>query len=158
MNKWLDKYPTVDESHAHDLEREAAINEFERGMPRTEAEAAAHGAYSQKHHIDGAAHHYAGLQAATATGNHAARLEHGYKLAFHRAALGHDHMSEVPDDIKARSKQVAADAYGKEHASDIFLANKESPEYTLKLNISEYLPKFERLLKTAQTVLSKLGK
>jgi hypothetical protein len=55
-----------DPKHAHDLEQTAALNEFQHGMPRKEAEQKAFDTYKLDHLFRNAAHHRAGYNIAQA--------------------------------------------------------------------------------------------
>jgi hypothetical protein len=158
MNKWLDKYAVLDEAHIPGLESDAAINEFHHKMDRPASEAASHANYSKKHHLQSAAHHYAGLKAAEASNNREAALEHGYKLAIHRAALGEDHMSPVSDEIKSLAQtNFTPKTYSYQgHPGDALLEQHlNTPKSVLALNINEYKSKFQALRKTALEILNK---
>lgn len=94
------KRPIINQDHIADLERDSALNEFEQGMPREDAEDQAYRAYRKKHHSEGAAHHLRGLKAAQEAGDIEEAHKHGVMYAHHLGELGHDPMEAVPEDIK----------------------------------------------------------
>jgi hypothetical protein len=77
-----------DPKHAHDLEMDSALNEFQNGLPRQEAEQKAYDTYQLDHLFRNAAHHRAGYNIAQAIEYPQKRLE---AMALHdkgyRAAL-----------------------------------------------------------------------
>lgn len=89
------------DSHAGDLERGAALNEFESGHPRQEAERLAYEEYRRSHHQAAAAHHLRGMRAAQGSGDMDESRKHGIAYGLHLQALGLDPMDEVPAEIKA---------------------------------------------------------
>jgi hypothetical protein len=101
MKTWYGNRPVLKDSHIDDLETAAAINEFEHGMPRSKAEAAAYDEYIKDHHRKACAHHLRGMRASQASGDIDASRLHGDAYHHHMAALGYDDTEEVPEDIKA---------------------------------------------------------
>ena len=96
---WLG-HPLLAPEHEHDLHLAAALNEFERGMPRHEAEHAALEDYRREHHARAAAHHYAGMKAGHSTGNMEDAKKHHALYALHVKALGEDPMGPVPEVVR----------------------------------------------------------
>jgi hypothetical protein len=99
-HKWNGK-TILSQDHIPDLEHDAAINEFEHGMPREDAEAEAYRTYRTKYHTEAAAHHLRGLRAAQASGDLDEAQKHGTVYALHLGELGHDPMDAVPASVKA---------------------------------------------------------
>lgn len=98
-HKWNNN-PIVSQDHIPDLERDAALNEFEHGLPREEAEEKAYKEYKTKHHSSAAAHHLRGLKAAQEAGDIDEAHKHGVLYSIHMEHLGHDPMDKVPDEIQ----------------------------------------------------------
>lgn len=94
------KRPILSQDDIPDLERAAALNEFEQGMHREDAEEQAYSDYRRGHHSKGAAHHLRGLKAAQEAGDLDEAHKHGALYSAHMGELGHDSMDKVPDDIK----------------------------------------------------------
>lgn len=97
---WLNRLPVLHDNHLHDLDTRAAINEFDRKMPREEAEAKAHKDYMAEHHAMAAAHHLSGMKAAQAIGNMEEAKKHGVMYGLHAKALGHDPVGPVPPEVQ----------------------------------------------------------
>jgi hypothetical protein len=102
-SKWHGR-TILSQDHIPDLEHAAALNEFEHGFPREDAEEQAYKSYKDDHHKKGAAHHLRGLRAAQASGDIDEAHKHGVAYSLHMGELGHDAMDAVPDDIKALSE------------------------------------------------------
>jgi hypothetical protein len=117
------KRPIITQDHIPDLERDAALNEFEQGLPREDAEENAYQAYRRKHHIEGAAHHLRGLKAAQEAGDLDECKKHGVAYSMHLGHLGHDPMDAVPDEVKKLvDGETKPKVYKfKSHKSDHFL-------------------------------------
>lgn len=120
---WLNKHPVLHEGHLHDLDTRAAINEFDRKMPRAEAEAKAHKDYMAEHHAVAAAHHLSGMKAAQAVGNMEEAKKHGAMYRLHIKALGHDPVGPVPAEVQNHyPNEDSAKVYKfKAHKADRFL-------------------------------------
>lgn len=123
MKHSWNKKPIVSQDHIGDLERDAALNEFEHGLPREEAEEQAYRSYKNKHHSEGAAHHLRGLKAAQEAGDIDEAHKHGVAYSLHMNELGHDPMDAVPEDIKklAESEDKPKVYKFKAHKADAFL-------------------------------------
>ncbi len=90
----------VDAQHAPDLDREAALHEFEGKMPRHEAEDRAYGDYKRRQHTEAAAHHLLGIKLAQAAGDQREARKHGLMYSFHVQHLGHDPIGPVPKEVE----------------------------------------------------------
>jgi hypothetical protein len=97
---WLNRYPVLHDNHLHDLEAAAAINEFDKKLPRAEAEKLAHANYVSDHHAAAAAHHLSGMKAAQSIGNMEEAKKHGAMYHLHVKALGHDPVGPVPPAVQ----------------------------------------------------------
>lgn len=117
----------VHPSHADELEHNAALFEFEHGIPRKEAEARAYDDYRKSHHRDGASHHLRGMRAAQASGDLEEARKHGIAFAMHMEALGHDPMDEVPEEIRALAEGDDKKPFAKfkAHKGDSFFLDKQ---------------------------------
>lgn len=93
--------PIFKETHMDELERLAALAEFEEGLPRSHAETKAYGTYLQQHHTAAAAHHLRGMRAAQAAGDLSEASLHGEAYHQHLSKLGYDSIDEVPETVKA---------------------------------------------------------
>lgn len=93
-------HPLLDKEHEHELHLSAALNEFQGGMPRGDAEKRALEDYRREHHARAAAHHYAGMKAGHATGNMDDAKKHHALYSLHVKALGEDPMGPVPESVR----------------------------------------------------------
>lgn len=132
--------PIVDSAHAHELEIDAALNEFRDRMPRAQAEEKAHRAYLNEHHSVSAAHHLRGLRAAHAAGDDEAAKKHSAMYALHCKELGHDPYGEPDKDVQKRAEAEEKDAVYrfKAHKADGLLKPVEKGE---KLDVGAVLAK-----------------
>lgn len=128
MNKKWQNRQIFKDTHMDDLERRAALKEFEDGMPRSQAETAAYEEYLREHHSAAAAHHLRGLRAAQAAGDLDEARIHGEAYHQHMTKLGHDSMDQVPDYIKALTEDEGKPRHYKfkAHPADALLINGES--------------------------------
>lgn len=99
--QWLG-HPILADEHVRDLETRSAINEFHHKMPRGQAEQAAHDSYVKENRERAAAHHLAGMKAATATGNHQDARKHWAMYDLHLKALGKESIGAVPPEVEKR--------------------------------------------------------
>jgi len=109
-----------------DLEHEAALYEFEQGLPREDSEALSYASYKAKHHRQGAAHHLRGMRAAQAAGDADEAQKHGVAYSLHMTELGHDPLDPVPDEIKklAEGEGLKTHYKFKAHGADHFLVHR----------------------------------
>lgn len=127
--KWLNKYPILDQGHEQDLEARAAINEFEKLMPRAEAEKTAHKEYLQQHHTAAAAHHYAGMRAARGAGSGEEAERHSEMYQLHMRRAGHDPFAPVPESVRSAADKPESKLYRfKHHDADEFALGDHDPE------------------------------
>lgn len=118
----------LDESHASDLEQRAALHEFNNKMPREKAEEQAHEDYRKEHHAKAAASHFAGMKAATATGDTEEAKKHHAMYLLHAKQLGYKGSEAVPEEISRHIEMTKRDPYYqfKPHKADAFLfSNKK---------------------------------
>lgn len=114
------------EEDAHDLEHRAALNEFQHRMSREDAEHRAHFEYTREKLKEAAAHHLAGMKAASAAGSTEEGRKHGvmYQMVLDR--LGHDPMGPVPPEIQSLVQKQQDKFYRfKPHKADSFLLQDE---------------------------------
>jgi hypothetical protein len=84
------------------LENNAAVKEFRDGLERGAAEERAYREYRQGHHEDARAHHFAGMKAALAVGDHEAAHKHGVMYDLHTRAAGKDPMAGIDSAVSSR--------------------------------------------------------
>jgi hypothetical protein len=120
----------LSEPHKDELERDAALLEFEHGLPREQAEKQAYDSYSKKHHQAGAAHHLMGLRAAQANNDLEEAKKHGIAYGFHLNALGLDPLDQVPDEINELINEDGRKSHYKfkAHPSDKFFLAEHKTE------------------------------
>ena len=123
--EWMGR-PIEKPEHARDLERAAAINEFDRAMPRADAEHKAHRDYVVQGHRMAAAHHLNGLNLARANGAIDESKQHAELYGLAIRAMGLDPSGSVPPEVKAAA--LALQESGKSyrfqpHFYDQFLVN-----------------------------------
>ena len=123
IHKWNENL-ILDPDDIQGLEHEAALNEFEHGHPRSDAEDLAYKAYKTKFHREGAAHHLRGLKAAQASGDIDEAHKHGVVYSLHMESLGHDPMDAVPPEIAELVKDGKKQYKFKAHNSDRFLVGR----------------------------------
>lgn len=154
---WLDRHQILDPAHADWLETQAAISEFGNGMPREEAEAKAYADYKRKHSAQAAAHHLAGMRAAS--GEEA--KQHGAMYALHCKHLGCDPSGPVPDEVKAflNSDDFKHPVKFSAHKADSFVLDTPKPIEQMGKNEldPEYMVTLYRTAKLA-TILGELAK
>ena len=102
---WLGR-DIVDQGHSQDLERMAAINEFEHGMPREMAEAKAYQEYRVDQHAQAAAHHLVGMKHARAGGAHEESDRHALMYEQHVKAMGESPHGAVPAAVQAHEQKA----------------------------------------------------
>ena len=86
--------------HIAGLEQEAAMNEFQGGMPRQEAEHKAYQNYRKTQHLEAAAFHLRGLKSAQGSGDVEEAKKHGAMYALHAEKLGFEPWKEPPPELK----------------------------------------------------------
>lgn len=120
--RWLDRYPVVHPDHIQELETEAAVNEFGRKLPREQAEAEAHSAYTKRQREAAMLHHLRGMQAADAAGAREDARKHSAMYQLHAKALGHDPVGPVPAAVLAHGESAKPPYRFKPHKGDLFAA------------------------------------
>lgn len=118
---WLGR-PILKDSDSGQLENSSALNEFDKGLPRQDAEAKAYEDYIREHREKAAAHHLAGARTAAAAGDNEAALKHHLLWTMHAKALGHPEVGQIPDSVKAHMDgDHKPNLYRfKPHAADMF--------------------------------------
>lgn len=113
------------EEDVPELERQAAVYEFQHRMPRGDAEHRAHHEYRIQKHKEAAAYHFRGMDASKATGDTEEGRKHALMYEMHLKALGHPTIGPVPNDIKALMATKQDKFYSfKPHKSDAFLLDE----------------------------------
>jgi hypothetical protein len=101
----------------HHLEREAALNQFEKGMPRTQAEELAYNTHKEdlrkKSAIEAAAHHYSNMKDSSGD---IARM-HAKMYEAHMKGAGLEHYP-VPKEILAAVQHARLNSSYKPHKHD----------------------------------------
>lgn len=119
----------IDQQHVPQLEAEAAINEFSRGMSRQNAEHQAYQRYRRDRVLEAAAHHAQGLKTAMAAGQPDEAQRHGAMYVQNMRHLGLDPIGAIPEEV--RSRMQAPDRQQlyryKGHAADDFSAPPPVP-------------------------------
>ena len=119
--QWKGKH-LIDESHAEDLERDAAAHEFgATKLPREKAEEAAHAAYKLKHHGAAIAFHLKNLRKAMNQGRHEDAEKHSEMYSLHMKALGLRKGSMPPDTSQNPSEEDEGPGEFKPHPADQLL-------------------------------------
>jgi hypothetical protein len=113
-------------SHGTDLDRDAALHEFDGKLPRHEAEDKAYGEYKHQTHAKAAAHHLQGIKLAEAAGDNREGRKHGLMYQLHLKQLGHEPVGPVPKEVQqhldAASGSEGHKFYNfKPHRGDIFV-------------------------------------
>jgi hypothetical protein len=117
--------------HAQDLDREAALSEFDGKMPRHEAEGKAYSEYKRTQHAKAAAHHLRGIRLAEAAGDNREGRKHGLMYQLHLQALGHEPIGPVPKEVEQHSQGDGSEGSHKvysfkAHRGDIFVLPDET--------------------------------
>lgn len=128
LPKWMGR-SIVHDSHSHDLERRAAIEEFQNKLPKEAAEEKAHQQYRREHHVEAAAHHLQGAKAAQGAGDMEEAKKHGAMYHLHMEKLGLDPVAEPPPEIRKQLESPdRKPAYKfKAHKGDMFLLDGGKP-------------------------------
>lgn len=123
---WLGR-EIVKPEHEQDLERAAAIGEFDRKMPRGEAEEKAYSEYKKRQHLEGAVHHLQGMKAAHASGSMDDAHRHGVMYELHLKQLGHDGGNgPVPEDVQSLLGEAHDGPYKfSPHGADAFVLSQD---------------------------------
>jgi hypothetical protein len=127
---WNKRFPILDESHQHDLDARAAVNEFKNRLPRQVAEERAHKDYMREHAIAAAAHHLLGVRASHASGHDEAAAKHGEAYAGAMKAAGLDPFGAPHEDILNHIKANKPEVYSfKAHPADqLFTPEHREPD------------------------------
>ena len=115
-----------DLDHGADLDREAALHEFEGKLPRHQAEDKAYSDYKHKQHARAAAHHLQGIKLAEAAGDEREGRKHGLMYQLHLQHLGHEPIGPVPKEVQQHLDAGSGSDGGKfysykPHRGDIFV-------------------------------------
>ncbi len=156
---WLGR-PVLDKAHVNDLERQAAIHEFDSKLPRPEAEAQAYSGYQKRQHQEAAAHHLLGMKAGLALGAPDDARRHSLLYDLHLQKLGHAATAggAVPADIDRITSELAhrdggTGLYGfKPHGADAWVMDAGPSDWQAQKSVRELLD----LAKADGPVLAKL--
>jgi hypothetical protein len=124
-NKGVRRY-VLDPEDVDELERESGVHEFINKKPREEAEDAAYGDYTKKHHMQGAAHHLTRMKAAQANGNYGDAKRHKILYDMHLKEMGVEAKDgKVPDEVTQHMQNPDAPQpmKFKAHKADTFFLN-----------------------------------
>lgn len=118
---WLGR-PVASHDHVAQLERAAAINEFGKRLPKTEAESKAYDDYIKDQRTDAAAFHLLGLKAAQGAGDRDAAEKHALMYSLHCKALGFEPTGNAPHaSVIARTENHPDKLYKfRAHRGDLF--------------------------------------
>lgn len=120
---WAGRHVLTKE-HIADLEQSAAINEFDKKMPRHKAEEEAHGQYIRGHHAKAAAYHLERSTACKAMGKMEEAKSHNAHYNMHLKAMGHDPYAPPPPEVKVHLGQPANNSYSFEnHPADALIGH-----------------------------------
>lgn len=128
-HNWLG-HAVVDPDAIADLETRAAVNEFGRKLPRHEAEDAAWKDYVREQHEKAAAHHLAGMKAASAGVNKEDAHKHWLLYDLHTKALGKNGVGPVPVEVEKRLAEQKPLYRFKSHPGDLYVL--ENPESLIR--------------------------
>lgn len=122
VHTWLDRHRILDPEHVSELETNAAVNEFHRGMPREEAERAAYEEYTKRHRLKAAAFHLLGMKSAQASGAEEEARKHYLLYDQHLKSIGLDSPGTVPPEVEAamRGDDHKAPYRFRSHGADVF--------------------------------------
>lgn len=121
---WLGR-PITHKDHAHELEMDAALNEFGPSrLPRSHAEEKAYQEYTKRQHTEAAAHHLAGMRAAHAAGDMESARKHSVMYGVHSKALGHDPVGPAHPSVAAHLQGNPGQVRFKPHRGDLFAIQK----------------------------------
>ncbi len=128
-HKWLERYALTDPAHVDHLETSAALHEFHGGLPRHEAEEAAHKDYQKDQLEEAAAHHLNGIKASLGAGDRDSAHKHGVLYGLALKKLGHPIVGEPPASIASKAKHSKDSVYRfKAHKGDLFALPEEKHE------------------------------
>jgi len=141
--KWMGR-PISSHKDAEHLDREAAIAEFEHGLPRHQAEAKAYEKYARQRRAEAAAHHLLGMMAARAGGAHQESQKHAALYEAHARALGVDPGQPPPPEVQKliSSGSLQSSYKFKNHHADIFTLN-DAPTHTEDSGLQKAEPQCE---------------
>lgn len=126
---WLG-HPVRDEEHERDLNLRAAVDQFQNGLTREDAEHKAKHEDRMDRHQKAAAHHLSGLRAANAVGNTEDAKRHHSMYSLHVRALGKDPSGAVPPEVQrhAESSEQSHAYKFRGHPDDQFLVQPVEPK------------------------------
>lgn len=129
-HSWMGR-PITDPEHASHLETVAAINEFNGGKPKHEAEDAAYDDYKKDQLHESAAHHLNGVKSALAVGDHDSAKRHGLMYGLAMKKLGHDITGEPPPEVANKAKHPESSYHKfRAHKADAFVLPEKEEEKT----------------------------
>jgi hypothetical protein len=135
LHQWQGK-AIIDLDHHHDLERDAAANEFgHTRLDRKGAEDAAYRSYRLKQHGEAIRHHLKSLRAARSQGLHEEAEKHAALYGLHMKALGLKAGSTPPDHGQDDFEPVTS---FKPHAADQLLVTTASLDKSDREHLFKY--------------------
>jgi hypothetical protein len=123
-HKWS-SYTILHPDHAKELNARAGHLEFNEGKSKQEAEHIAHSEYAKKHHIDAAAFHLRGAQAAIASSDRDEAKKHGTMYNLHMKKAGLDPMAPAPKEITEHESNKNRHYKFKAHSNDALVLDDE---------------------------------
>ncbi len=116
---WLGNYPVMSADDHPGLDAAAARKEFVDGMPRQDAEVAAHRDYVRAQALRSAAHHLVGLRAAHAAGDDEAASAHSSAYEHSLRQAGHEPGGQPPQAVLDSIRDQRPKVYEfQEHPAD----------------------------------------
>lgn len=124
LPKWLNRFSVLTEEHKNDLERSAAVIEFESKLPREQAETLAHQKYVQEQHLRASAHHLDGMESSKVNGKMADAHKHLIMFNLHAAKLNRRPWDPVDPRIAAFRDPKYKESHYTPHPCDHFTLSK----------------------------------
>jgi hypothetical protein len=119
-------YVILNDDHANSLDRNTAINRFDRGMSLEEAESQAYNHYKKEQHLEAAIHHLAHMRASQAVGDIISADKHAKCYAKHVGAAGMNPNGPVPSEIGGKVGKTRLYEYEfKPHGMDSFVETEK---------------------------------
>jgi len=129
-HEWAGR-PIADAKHALDLDRVAALKEFQEKLPRHEAEELTYRDYAKRMATEAASHHLSGMKAAVSAGDREVARKHALMYQENIAKLGHSKVGPVPPEVEAhRKKEMEAGKsplHFRAHKGDLLLLDGDKP-------------------------------